>query len=421
MFSKQILPNNLRVFTSPMEGVKSVTAMILVGAGSRYEDWRISGISHFAEHMFFKGTTKRPTALDISSVIDGFGGEFNAFTSKEYTGYYVKASSSNLETALDVLSDMLLNSKFDQAEIDRERGVILEEMRMYLDMPMRHISTVYESLLFGDHPLGWDIVGHIESINEVNHNDFVEYIGSLYDPSNMILGVAGNTDEVKVRELGNKYLGGLVRKQTRFYKDIDLTQKKKGIKISHKDTEQAHFALGVHSFPVGHPKHYAASVLSTILGGPMSSRLFIELRERRGLGYYVRCGLDEYVDAGTLVVQAGVQKPKIEEAIKLTLEEFSKIANTLVPEEELKRAKEYIKGKMILELEDSKEVSALYLLQEILEKRVRTPEEIISSIDSVTSDDVISVAKELLTPDSLNLAIIGPYKEEEKFLNLLEM
>lgn len=419
MFTKQTLKNGLRVITAPMDGVKSATVMLMVGAGARYETWDVNGVAHFSEHMFFKGTTKRPSALDISSVIDGIGGDFNAFTSKEYTGYYVKAASNHTDLSLDVLSDMLLNSKFEHGEIDRERGVILEEMRMYMDMPTRYIGNVYDSLLFGDHPLGWDVVGHTESINNLSQSGFREYLSKFYSPKSMILGIAGEITPQRALELGEKYLGSLNTQTDNKFVPYQSAQERPGIKIAYKETEQAHFALGFRGYPIGHKNHYISAVLSNILGGTMSSRLFIELRERRGLGYYVRCSVDDYLDAGTMVVNAGVQKDKINEAVKLTLAEFDKITRQLVPEEELAKAKDYLKGKIVLELEDSKEVSALYLLQETLEKEIKTPEEIMDNIDAVTPDQVQSVAKELFNKQSLNLAMIGPYKDESKFIDLL--
>ncbi|OGY32651.1 MAG: hypothetical protein A3A61_04140 [Candidatus Woykebacteria bacterium RIFCSPLOWO2_01_FULL_43_14] len=420
MFTKETLDNGLRVITAPMDGVKSATVMIMVGAGARYETWEVNGVAHFAEHMFFKGTSKRPSALDISTVIDGVGGDFNAFTSKEYTGYYVKAASNHTDLSLDVLSDMLLNSKFDPEEIERERGVILEEMRMYMDMPTRYISNVYDSLLFGDHPLGWDVVGHTESINSISQESFKNYLKTFYSPQNIVLGIAGDITSEKARGLGEKYLGSLDTRTDNRFVPYHSKQERPVVKIAYKDTEQAHFALGYRSYPLGHRNHYISAVLSNILGGTMSSRLFIELRERRGLGYYVRCSTDEYLDSGTIVVNAGVQKDKISEAIELTLKEFEKITRESVPEEELAKAKEYLKGKIVLELEDSKEVSALYLLQETLEKEIKTPFEIMDHVDLVTADQVQSVAKELFTKQNLNLAMIGPYKDDNKFQDILE-
>lgn len=418
---KNYLDNGLGVITIPMEGIKSVTVLIMVGAGSRYETWEKNGIAHFAEHMFFKGTKRRPSSLAISSTIDSIGGEFNAFTSKEYTGYYIKASSSHLSLAIDVLSDMLLRSKFDSEEINKERGVILEEMRMYKDLPNRYVGTLYDSVLFGDHPLGWDTVGHEESIRNLSREDLLNYLDSLYSAKNMVFGVVGDATSSEAFEMANKFLGNVSKKETTKYKKYKSHQIKPSLMVSYRETEQAHLALGVRSYPIGHEKRYVVDVLNNILGGTMSSRLFTELREKRSLGYYVRSSVDEYLDAGTLVVQAGVRKEKIKESIEVVLNEFTKAAEQEVSEKELSKAKEYLKGKLILELEDSKEVAALHLSQEVLERKIRPIEELVSKIDLVTVDQVKSTANEIFTTESLNLALLGPYKKEENFLSLLKL
>ena len=415
------LPNNLNVLSIQLPSTKSVTVLILVGTGSRYENKRINGVAHFAEHMFFKGTEKRPTALDISTLIDGIGGEFNAFTSKEYTGYFVKASAEKIDLVLDVLSDMLLNSKFDQEEIDRERGVIFEELRMYLDTPVRHIHDVYEQLLFGDQPLGWDIVGTIDSLKNINRSEFLKFKDAYYNPENMLVSIAGGIKHSDIENYTKRYLGNLKNKKTATYEKVKVSQNKPAVKISAKKTEQAHLALGVRSYPRGHKNRYIAAVLNTILGSSMSSRLFIELRERRGLAYYVRAGIEDYYDAGSFVASAGVPPKKIGEAIKVILGEFNKITKEKVGEKELKKTKEHIKGRLILELEDSREVAALFGSQQLLEGKVRSVEEIFTKINAVTAEDVNKVAVDIFKNEALNLAIIGPYKDEGKFVKILKL
>jgi len=415
------LPNKLRVLVTPVLSVGSATALVLVAAGSRYEKKKINGLAHFAEHMFFKGTKKRPSAIDISSVIDGIGGEFNAFTSKEYTGYYVKAAANHLSLALDVLSDMLLHSKFDKSEIDRERGVILEELRMYLDTPMRHIGDVFEELLYGDQPLGWNTVGSVESLKNIERGDFLSYIDTFYRPANMIVSISGGVDAQKARFLVDKYLGSRKTKETKKFLPAVDSQKEAVVKLVNKKTEQGHFCLGVRSYRRGHPNRYKLAILNTILGASMSSRLFIQLRERRGLAYYVRSSVEEYHDAGFFVVQAGVEINKIKEAIKVSLEELAKLSVKLVSDEELKKAKEYIKGKLILELEDSREVAGMFGSQLLLEGKIRTPQEIMEKIDAVKISDIQNVAYDIFKDSRLNLAIIGPYKDEEKFGKILKL
>lgn len=404
-----------------MPGVESATVMILVKSGSRYEERKTNGIAHFAEHMFFKGTKARPSTLDISSLIDGIGGEFNAFTSKEFTGYYIKAAKHHLQLCLDVVSDMLLNSLFAQEEIDRERNVIAEEIRMYLDTPMRYVPEVYDALLYGDQPLGWDTAGTFESLKNIKRDHFFKYLEDFYKPGNMLVVVSGGVEPGKTKLLIDEYMGAIKDKKAKSFKEVSFDQKKPQVKIHYKDSEQAHFCLGVRSYARGHKNRYKLAVLNTILGGSMSSRLFIELRERRGLAYYVKSGAEEYFDAGSLAAQAGVLPKNIDESIKIVLAEFSKLASKPPSEVELKRAKEFLKGKLVLELEDSKEVSNLFGLQELLEEKIKTPREIIEEIEKVTREDIQTVAKDIFKDQGLNLAIIGPYKSEEKFLELLKL
>ena len=417
---KQTIKNSLRVLTAEMKSVKSATVLLLVKAGSRYETKNLNGIAHFAEHMFFKGTKKRPTAVEIASLIDGLGAEFNAFTSKEYTGFYIKAASSQLELVTEVLSDMLLNSKFDQQEIDRERNVIAEELRMYLDTPMRYVGDIYEELLYGDQPLGWDTVGTLESLANIQRDDFLTYNSKYYLGQNMIFVVGGDVSESRSKELAEKYFADLPNKPSPSFLPVKFEQKQPGIRLFYKDSEQAHLCLGVRAFPMGNPDRYKLAVLNAILGSSMSSRLFIQLRERRGLAYYVRSGNEEYYDAGSFASQAGVEPKNINEALKIVLSEFAKIAVEKPGEEELKKAKESLKGRLVLELEDSREVSTMAGLQELLEGKIRTPETIMAEVDKVSAEDVVEVAKKIFVNKGLNLAIIGPFKEEGQFIKDLK-
>ncbi len=414
------LPNNLKVLSSQLPGTKSVTVLILVGTGSRYEDKKTNGAAHFAEHMFFKGTKKRPTALDISTLIDGIGGEFNAFTSKEYTGYFVKASAKYTDLVLEILGDMLMHSKFEQEEISRERGVIFEELRMYLDTPIRYIHDLYEQLLYGDQPLGWDIIGTIDSLKEINRPVFLRFKEAYYNPENMLVSIAGGVSHTDTEDITNKYLGKLKHNKTANFAKVKISQNRPAVKIGTKSTEQAHLSLGVRGYRRGHKNHYVMAVLNAILGTSMSSRLFIQLRERRGLAYYVRSGYEEYYDTGGFGATAGVPPGKIDEAIKVVLDEFGKLATEKVGEKELKKSKEHLKGRLVLELEDSREVAMMFGLQQLLEGRVRTLGEIFENLDSVTAEQIMAAAKEVFINKNLNLAVIGPYKDEGKFANILK-
>ena len=398
-----------------------MTVLVLVAAGSRYETKKLNGVAHFAEHMFFKGTKKRPTALDISSEVDSIGGEFNAFTSKEFTGFYIKSSAEHIDLDLEVLSDMLLNSKFEQTEIDRERKVVSEELRMYLDNPMRHVGDVFEELLYGDQPLGWDTVGTLDSLKNINRRQFLEYVDHFYHPSNMLITIAGGVTVEAAKKIAEKYFGSLTDKKAASFLPVKFQQKSPAIKLHTKKTEQAHFILGVRSYPRASEHRYKLAVLNAILGTSMSSRLFIELRERRGLAYYVRSSVDDYKDAGAFQVASGVQPKAIEEAILVTLEQFKKISQQEVPEAELKKAKDYIKGKLVLELEGSQEVASTFGLQQLLENKTRTPEEVLREIDKVRTADLKKLAQDIFTDDKLNLAVIGPYKDEAKFAKILKI
>ncbi|OHB17032.1 MAG: hypothetical protein A2913_02025 [Parcubacteria group bacterium RIFCSPLOWO2_01_FULL_40_65] len=405
-----------------MKSTKTVTVLVLVGTGSRYETKDINGISHFLEHMMFKGTTKRPNAIDISRELDSIGAEYNAFTSKEYTGYYAKSSNENLELITDVVSDIFLNSKLDAEEIEREKGVITEEINMYLDDPPRHVGELFETLLYGDQPSGWNIAGEKEIIQKLTRNNFVNYFDSHYVAKDTIIAVAGNVDKEKVRdELIPKFFKGsrIGDKLDRF--PISESQDKPEIIIKYKKTDQTHFILGVRAYDIFSPKKEAAQVLSVILGGGMSSRLFISVRERQGLAYYISSSLDLYTDHGYLGTQSGVNNGKAEKAIETVLKEYKNIKDNLVPEEEIKKAKEFIKGRLVISLEQSDDLASFYANQWLLKDETLTPEEKLSKIMAVTADEVQAVAKEIFKPEKLNLALIGPFEDKEKFEKLLEI
>lgn len=421
-YQKRTFSNGLRLITVPMKGAQSVTVMMMVGIGSRYEEKDINGISHFLEHMAFKGTEKRPTALAIASTIDGIGAEFNAFTTKDHTGYYIKAASKHLPLILDVLSDMLLHSKFDPAEIEKERGVIIEEINMYEDTPIRKIGDLYENLLYGDTKLGRDIAGRKEVIRRVKREDFQSYVSRFYGPGNTVIVIAGGTetyDDQSLAVLVEQYLGSWGSKPLAAMERFATEQQNPAVLAYFKDTQQAHIAIGVPSYHLTHPDRFKLAVMTTILGGGMSSRLFIEVREKRGLAYYVRASNEQYQDVGNFVTQAGVDVVRIDDAIKVIIQELERLKETGVTEEELTRAKEYLKGRFTLELEDSKSIGSLFASSDLLEDSIKTPDEIIAGVDAVASDQVAEVARDIFRPNLINLAVIGPYKEEERFNKLL--
>lgn len=421
-FKRKILSNKLRVVVVPMPSLESATALVMVGAGSRYETKKNNGISHFLEHMAFKGTKKRPEAMDIMNTIDGIGGEFNAFTSKEVTGYYIKSASNHIELCMDILSDILQNSKFDSTEIEKEKGVILQEISMYEDSPMRKINDIYETLVFGDNPLGWEIAGERDVIRSVKRQDFLDYMAKLYSADNMTVIIAGGITEEKGFELAEKYFGNMSIFDTLGYSSVEDKQKKPRVFIKHKKTEQAHIAIGFKTTSLFSPDRYILAVLAAILGGGGSSRLFHEIREKRGLAYFVRTSSEHYQDNGSLVSFAGLDPLKIDEAISVLVSEYVKLRDKGVKnKEELKKAKEFLKGHLVLELEDSRSVAAFYGQQEILEKELKNPDDMLKKIDSVTSEQIQEAAEKYFVGNGLSLAIIGDFNSRQRFEKLLKL
>lgn len=395
--------------------------MVGVGAGSRYETRPISGLSHFWEHMAFKGTKKRPTSLAISSAIDAVGGEFNAFTDKEFTGYWIRLARKHTKLAFDILADMLTNSLLKQEEIEREKGVIIEEINMYEDTPMLHVADVFTRLLYGDNSMGWSTAGEKETVKGIQRQDFLDYIKQLYFPQNMLVVVSGKTTPKEAENLALRYFAPLQERGQKITKEIKVKQGESRLKLVSKKTEQAHFWLGLPGYDLADKRRWAEAILSTILGGGMSSRLFIKIRERRGLAYYVHCSPEFYTDSGFLAAAAGVRLEKMEEAIKVILGEFENLATKKVNDKELAKAKEFNKGRLILAMEDSRSVATRAATQLILEGKVRSVRETLAEIDQVSAEDVRAVAKDIFRPEKLNLAVIGPYQDQGKFKNLLKL
>ena len=420
-FEKIVLKNGLRVILAPLVSFKSVTAIVLCAAGSRYELRQTNGISHFLEHMFFKGTNKRPTASHISHELDGLGADYNAYTGKESTAYHIKAASHHLPMMLDMLSDMLWNSKLDSAEIEKERGVIIEEINLYEDTPIRRVAEVYEQVLWNGQPLGWDVGGEKQVIRTLKRENFASYVDERYDPSNLVLSIAGHFSRREVLALLKKYFSRKHQAQASSFAPVVEKQRKPAFSIVYKKTDQAHLIVGFRGLPSAHPDRYNLSVLATILGGGMSSRLFLNVREKRGLAYYVSARVSGYHDTGTLAAAAGVDLKRIDEAIAVILAEFAKIAKTKVSARELKKAKEYIKGGAALSWEDSRTVAFAYGADELFEGRIRTQEEVMREIDNVKAGDVLRVAQFLVTNSKLNLAVIGPFKDQERFEKILKV
>jgi predicted Zn-dependent peptidase len=419
-FAKTTLSNGLRVVTADMPGAKSVACFVMLAAGSRYETRDTNGIAHFAEHMFFKGTENRPTAREIAGEIDAIGGEFNAFTSKEYTGYYVKCAAEHRDVALDVLIDMLRHSKFDPEEIEREKGVIVEEMNMYYDTPRDYVDGVYDELLYGDQPLGWDIIGTKDTVRAATRDTFFSYLDRWYRAPRMVAGVAGAVGEDVVDRL-ETLLGDVQNGSSGAPQPVTWEQDEPRVKLHTKQSDQAHIRIGVHSYPLSHPDRYALVLLATALGGGMSSRLFTEVRERRGLAYYIYGHNMGYTDTGTLFAQGGVDINRIDDAVATVVAEFGRIASEPLDPDELEKARNFAKGRLVLSLEDPKGMILFGLRDEVLEGRLREPDDVLAGFDAVTLEDVERVAQEIIRDERLNLALIGPFDDAERFERLLSL
>jgi predicted Zn-dependent peptidase len=416
-FERHVLDNGLRILTADLPYAQSVTCMVMLAAGSRYETKDTSGIAHFSEHMFFKGTERRPDARAIAGEIDAIGGEFNAFTSKESTAYFVKCAAEHRDVALDVLVDMLRNSRFDDGEIEREKGVIVEEMNMYFDTPRDFIGGVYEELLYGDQPLGWDIIGTKETVRAATRDTFTSYLDHWYHPERMVVGIAGRIGDDAVERV-TELLGDMPAVATRAPEPVQPYVNGR-VKVFTKASDQAHVIVGVPSYPLDHPDRYALQMVATVLGGGMSSRLFTEVRERRGLAYYVFGVNHSYTDAGSLYSQAGVDISRIDEALTTIAGELKKIAAERVPDDELEKARSFAKGRFVLQLENPQGLIMFGLRKEVLERRAPDPEEVLDGISAVTADDVQRVAQDILRDDRLRLAVIGPFDDADRFEKLL--
>jgi len=411
------LSNGLRILFIDTDAFPTLTTLLLVGAGSRYENEKNNGIAHFFEHMAFKGSKKYPNSFVIASTIEGLGGIFNAFTSKDHTGYWIKSTNEHFETVTDVLSDMVLHSALAEEEIEREKGVITEEINLYEDTPYRRVNELFEGLLYKGNPLGFEIAGTKDTVRTFDRATFTNYMDALYKPENAVLVVAGGLNKIKSLELRIKnYIDIIEEKFSKWKKGekgsfnrVVENQKEPQILIKNKKTEQVHFCLGFRAFSFRDKRKYALNLLSLLLGGGMSSRLFIEVRERRGLCYYISTGRELYHDVGNIVTQAGVTSnpEKVKEAIRTILQEHKKIIQGDVKIEELNRVKELLKGRLLLSMEDSSNIASFFGTKLILEDKIQTPQDMIREIESIKVADVTQLAGQIFRPENLNLALIG--------------
>ena len=419
-YKRKVLPNGMRVITVPMADTPTVTVLVMVEAGSEYETKDKNGISHFLEHMCFKGTAVRPTAFSLSKELDSIGAHYNAFTGEEYTGYYAKSASKHLAKILDVVSDLYLNPVFPEKEIEKEKGVIIEEINMYKDLPHRHVQELFTELLYGDQPAGWGIAGTRETVRAMRRDDFLKYRRQHYVAEATTVIVAGNFNEKQIyKDIVSKF-AGITNSKKEGKPKLKESQSVPAIKTEDRKTDQAHVVLGVRGFPIHDKQTPAARILTSVLGAGMSSRLFQKLREEMGVGYYVRSSYDTYVDHGIFSVSVGSDVTRVEEVIQAVIEELNRLKKEKVSEEELTKTKDYLIGTMYLGLESSDALAEFYGFQEIMRRELKQPADVVKEIKSVTAEDIQKVARKIFVDKHLNLAIVGPTLDQKKLKAVLK-
>lgn len=416
-YEKSVLVNGMRAIAVPMKNTEAVTLLVLVGTGSRYETKDISGISHFLEHLFFKGTKGRPSPGQIAKVLDKIGASYNAFTSKEFTGFWVKTASSDFNIGLDIVSDILLESIFKKEEIERERGVIIQEKNMREDLPPARVGDILENVLYGDTPLGRDIIGNEKSIAEINREHIIEYLKKNYFGSNIVVAVAGNIESDTVFKKLSAAFKKMPKGKIKPKKKQNDFQKEPNIRLVEKKTDQMHFAIALRAYNMFDEKKYGLGLLSVILGGNVSSRLWLEIREKLGLAYYIGSADEQYTDVGYFGIKAGVSHDSLAKVLGKTVEIIGKIKKQGISEKELKDAKSFTRGHFVLGLESSDEIAMFYASQELLLNRILEPKDVLKKIEKVSKNDILKIEKEIFRPDKCNLAAIGQHGDLEAKTN----
>ncbi|MFH1559662.1 MAG: pitrilysin family protein [Patescibacteria group bacterium] len=418
MYKLKKFSSGLTLVTAPVQGIETVTVMALFGAGSKCEQRKNRGVSHFLEHMMFKGTRRRPSAKAMAEVMDKVGGEYNAFTGKEYTGYWAKVGSGHLDLALDWLSDLVINAKLEADKMEKERGVIIEEINMYKDTPTQRIEDVFENLVYGDQPSGWDIIGTKKTIKAMPQSELLGYKRKNYTLGNCVVCVSGKPGK-GLEDKVEKYFCGLFRTKAMPGAKTREKQSKPKFKAEFKKTDQSHCMIGFRTVNLFSKERYALGIITAILGGSMSSRLFLEVREKLGLAYYVHADSHLYTDSGYLSVQAGVRNVKFEQAMKAILDEFSRLKSEKTGEAELKKAKENIKGQTLISLESSNSRAFFFGSQQLLKKKIESLEQRFEALDRVTAGDIQETARRFFAPERLNAALIGPKRRNKKIDEIL--
>jgi len=420
LYQKTTLDNGLRVITATMPHTRSVSICFFIGVGSRYETEAQAGVSHFIEHLFFKGTQKRPTSREVSGAIEGVGGILNGGTDKELTVYWCKVAQPHFSLALDVLVDILLHSSFDPQEIERERQVIIEEINMSKDSPSQQVNMLIDELLWPGHPLGRDVAGSKESVTTITRELMLDYRASQYQPDNTVVTIAGNIQHQEAVTAVSQALADWTNGQLRPGYSVYKEQPNPRLQVETRDTKQAHLCLALPGLSLFHPQRYTLDLLNVILGSGMSSRLFTEIRDKLGLAYNIHSGTDYLLDSGSVTIYAGVEPKNLPLAIKAILKELSRLREK-VPEAELSKAKELIKGRLLLNMENTRSVAGWMGGQEILTGRILTVDQVVSIIDAITADGLKELAQELLVGSRLRLAVVGPINDYEPLEELLEL
>jgi predicted Zn-dependent peptidase len=418
MIRKKTLENGLRIITIPLKNTRVATVFVLVKTGSKHEEKNVSGISHFLEHMLFKKTKKRPSPLKIAESLDKVGGIYNAFTGSDYTGYYAKVDVSQISLAIDWVSDIYLNSLLPEEEIEKEKGVIKEEINMYYDNPMSYVQILFQKLLYGDQPAGWDVAGTKETVSAIKRDDLLSYMQSQYVSENTVVVVAGNIQKKTEEEVIKKF-SNIKKGEAKRNVPVFENQKTPQVESFYKETDQTHLCLGVRSFNIFHKHRYTQEVVATILGGMMSSRLFIKIRDELGLAYYVKTSVEDNPDTGVIVTKAGVENKKVEDAIRAIVKEYKRMKEESVSSKELKKAKEYLKGKTAILLESSDALAYFHGVNELLEKKIYDIKDVFSSVDKVNAKDIRDIAKETFKAKNTNLAIVGPIGKKRKLKEII--
>lgn len=421
MHEKTVLDNGLRIVSSTMPHTRSVCICVFMGAGSRYESPDQVGVSHFLEHLCFKGTERRPTSMDISETIDGVGGVLNAVTDKELTVYWAKVARSHFRLALDLLADMIRCSKLDPAEVENERKVIIEELNGCMDSPQSRVDVLIDEVLWPDQPLGRYVVGNKDTIATIDRRIMLDYLNRHYIPTNAVVSVAGDVGHDEVVQTVADALGDWPGGEPGSWVAAENSQDGPRLAIVPRKIEQTQVCLAVHGLHHLHPNRFALDLLNVVLGEGMSSRLFMELRERRGLAYEIYSHASYFRDSGSVGVYAGVHPTNVRAAIGAILEELARLRDEAIPEKEIVKAKELSKGHLLLRMEDTRSVAGWTGGQELLTDRIRDVDEIVSLVDAVTADDLQEVARQLLQTSKLNLALVGPVRKGDRLERLLKL